>query len=173
MIFQAPAAGIVSLSPSDATFISSRWQTTNFANEQSIYTGNYQSGSICLLHGLLKFDLSSLPSGVFIESAELIMETEYSFGGAGETAIYNIYEDWNESTVTYSNRPDRSYSESTLENVSFTNGQEYSWSITNFVRQWISGAIENNGILVDTSDISGSESGIFDKSSIRLEINYH
>jgi hypothetical protein len=170
-VMKIQSSKTIELSPSISTYISSNDQFSNtpFTNWILFHTGNYYGNVICLNHGLLKFN--NLPSNVIIENAKLEMKNDIHREN-GTTSIYKIYEKWDEN-VTFNTRPDRSYSSLCSNNVDFSKSDTYHWDLTNIVRQWAYGIVNNNGILVDTTFLSGDVSwGRFAKSDIKLIITY-
>jgi hypothetical protein len=173
-IMKIQSSKTIELSPSISTYINSRYPDTSFAEISNpfsfcILTGNYYPYSVCSEHGLLKFD--NLPSNAIIENAKLEM-TNVIHGDPGTTSIYRIYENWNKD-VTFNTQPNRSYPKLCSNNVDFSKSDTYHWDLTNIVQQWVYGSFSNNGILVDTTFLSGDISlGEFSKSSIKLIITY-
>lgn len=101
------------------TYISGDWSNTTGTDESTLNYGsadyvrvskNYWDAD---LKAYLRFDLSGLPSGATITSAQLVMRNRYwgsnnmtgYFYGSPDGSTGDGLTDWSESTITYNNAP--------------------------------------------------------------------
>jgi hypothetical protein len=101
--------------------------------------------------GMLKFDLSSIPSNATITSATLYLSEKDNKAGQ-TTYIYRVTSNWNENTVTW-----RSW---TLLGGDFDNSVSYftfvpdqnncmlTMDITSLVQLWVDGTYPNQGLML-------------------------
>jgi hypothetical protein len=108
---------------------------------------------------LLRFDLSSVPTGVTIQSATLQFYVDVEGKGFN---MYRMLVPWDEATVTYAsigNRhfaPDNTDAESTV-NANWPGNDGYTGLITvtvpaSTIQNWINGTLTNNGWLMIATD---------------------
>ena len=155
--------------PSADSYVSQSSPYNNYGNSAVIKIKEHTSDFI----GYIKFLLSSIPSGATITSAKLninIASTDFTSGGTVdvELAVAN----WNESTLTYTNRPAAGDKQTDFE-ANSTGAKEV--DITTTVQGWYSGAIDNYGLKLDlnissvdkTVNISSKESA--DKPYLLIE----
>ena len=128
----------------------------------------------------LKFDLSSLPAGVEIDSAMLEVN-QIASGGASSVLVwaFPITSTWTEtgaSGITWSNQPDFDTTRAASATLDATNGYK-SWDVTAFARDWYAGA--GHGVLLHGPEPSGPvytrlfDSYDSDGSRPRLTVTYH
>jgi len=98
---------------------------------------------------LLKFDISSVPSGVNVSKAYLNLNV--SMPGAPGTAIILpvISSDWNEYTITWRNQV--SGGAPTIEEPIKTDEGVWQIEITDIVEEWIENGLSNYGIMLYAS----------------------
>ncbi len=91
---------------------------TNFGNETFMIIG----AAAPTWHSYLQFDLSSIPSGVVIESAELSVNVSNVNGVSNTITIHKITSAWGEDTITYNNQPSSSasYGTATVSMIGWT-----------------------------------------------------
>jgi len=139
----------VTLNPIADAFTWSSHPDTNYGGE------NYLTVDDGYKRIYIKFNLSSIPSGSVIISATLKLydycTTSY------EVCVYPASADWSESTITWNNQPDYN---SSLQSCSTTSssatGSWVSWDVTDIVKEWIEGNLENHGFVLKASG-SGSD----------------
>lgn len=125
------------------TWIEQALPSNNYGTDSQLYVGR-PTGSA--RNTLLKFDTSSLPSSVVVISASLELYSEINL--MQPDAATDIWPDaiistWAEDTVTWNTRPvtqamgdlPKAYATGWLR-----------WDVTNIVRGWYSGTIQNYGI---------------------------
>jgi hypothetical protein len=81
-------------------------------------------------NGLIKFDLSSIPTGATINSATLSLFYAYNTGSAGQAGANDCYlreitSPWTESTVNWNNQPTTTTTNQVLLAASSTTSQSY------------------------------------------------
>ena len=128
----------------------------NHGNEGSIQVG-YYSGCYKDFRGLIKFDLSSLPSGVTINKAYLQLYA-YNYSEWSQDAwpgphsktitAYKITQDWGETTVTWNNKPSGDTGVGATAVTSNVNTWT-SWDVSDLVSKWYNGQIPNYGVYID------------------------
>jgi hypothetical protein len=139
-------------------------------------------------HVLLNFDLSSIPAGSIISSAELSLsafDVDTLAGGADVTA-HRLLEPWVEAEVTYQDADSTTawtwpanFDAAPAATVTLfkDNLGWYTWNLTDLVTQWFTGIHPNNGlVLLGTSNLywSAFHSSDFADPALRpkLVINY-
>src|ERR1041385_1817674 len=99
-----PSAGI------DAV-VESHVPTSNFGNSTEFASWTWTFNSVVgSSNSLIKFDLSSIPTGATINSATLSLYYAYNTGSAGQAGANDCYlkeitSPWTESTVNWNNQP--------------------------------------------------------------------
>jgi len=149
-------ATVVSINTTNDTYITEVVPDTPQGTGDVIYVGHFPSTEVN--KGLVKFSLSSIPSGSVINSATLYMY-EYSGGNIGYIqSIYNVTSSWNETNVTWNTQP-------TFTSTPFTYADGLAsagwmnWNVKNTVSSWIRGGISNNGFLLNETSINPSALG--------------
>ena len=156
------SGGLVSmvLHATDDTYINSASATAN--------TGSTQQLRIATdVATLLRFDLSSVPSGAYVDSATLELEVVAVGGASGqEVTAYKVLRNWEEHEATWNiaetgtnwgtagcqnTTTDRSSSSSGTATENNGAGSWLSFDITSLVSDWLT---TNNGLVLKTS---GSE----------------
>jgi hypothetical protein len=146
----------------DATVVSSS-PTSNYATSTSIQVGlddRYRT--------FFKFDLSSIPSGVYVTSANLeLNHVNYLTSMSNiDTQCFLVTGTWDESTITWDNQPNHNTSVSSSI-LSFYTGSFPSkriWDVTNIAREWINTGVNNGLMLKQINDLNTGAS--FDSSEI-------
>jgi len=98
-----------------------------------------------VIDGLVKFDLSSIPSNMTVVSATLRLYANNIPAGNQFTQIYNTTSSWNESTI-WSDLPDYNYYNSAYTNISSVDYQY--WDVRTLAQQQIAQPLTNYGFLV-------------------------
>jgi hypothetical protein len=160
--------------------VSSSTAVVNFGNYPNLFIGNTIDPSIARAY--LQFNLSAIPTGVDIVSADLKLYHNSSTGTTDLTIrIHKVTSSWQENTLTWINQPDYhpTPESSRLVNVDITDW--LSWDITNLLQEWLDGSTPNYGlVLKDTDEALGNtyiqcfSSDYIDETSLRpkLEIIY-
>lgn len=138
----------------DDVYIDSSKPDKNFGDSTVLWVGKQQSGAI--QRSLLKFDLSFIPKGSKIITANLNIYLDYD---ASEMEIpetitpFAIIEDWDVLTVTWNNQPTISNSIRGLATNLSTPGY-YCFMVTDFVERWINHDFANFGIELKSDEIN-------------------
>ena len=148
MVCSDPAL-VTGLLPSDDTYINAIQPDTNFGTDTLFQVWANSGGN---RRGLLRFDLSSIPTDAIITSATLYIYTSDSSTGV-VTSVYRVTSPWSETTATW-NSPwsivggdynnlisYASYSPNTANCMVTLN-------LTSLVSQWVNGTYQNYGMLL-------------------------
>jgi hypothetical protein len=136
------------LLPSDDTYIDGGSPTNNYGSDN---TFEVRPDNGADRRGLLKFDLSSIPSNATITSATLYL---YERGNkTGQTTyIYRVTSNWNESTVTWSNwsLPGGNFDSSTsyFGYLPEQNNCMLTMDLSSLVQAWMNGTYTNYGLML-------------------------
>lgn len=169
-----PPIETIQLFPSaDATVLqgqpSNNWGGLTTMRVGYDYSGCPDSVDGKIARSMLRFDLSSIPTGASVVDAKLHLDfvTSCYFLGHSQrrtVTIYRAASSWSESAVTWNNKPSyaEAYGSASVGVTSSTLGW-YSFDVTNLVRAWMAGTYSNNGVVVRSPETSGSD-------FVRLEI---
>lgn len=138
------------------TFINSASPTTNYGTATSLEVSTGRSS-------LLKFDLSAIPSGAQIISAVLSLYcySGYNYSYSGEIAPLTAA--WDETQATWNVRltgvnwvtaggdVDNTQKITFASTPTNTAALWHDWTVTSIVRNWVNGALANNGLRISTS----------------------
>ncbi|MBI4470939.1 MAG: DNRLRE domain-containing protein [Acidobacteria bacterium] len=149
----------VTFSPWAIAFVSNGFPSINYGGKGYVWAG-YGASELgadpTTTRGLVKFDISSLPSGLTISSAALRATIS---GGHGTSSrnyeARTAVDPWTQSVVTWSNQPTRGSVRDT-KSMSVTSGS-VSWTVTDLVREWYNRTRTNDGFyLTRENDTDGS-----------------
>lgn len=148
--------------------------TTVRGSDTTFYTGKNAGGQDYI--GFVKFDLTSITNAESILKAELRLRVNSTNGTPPTQTLERVSSaDWDESTLTYNNMP------TATDDVAGAYGMEkaktgasagvtLTWDITQLVRHWKAGNVNNYGLKV--SGASGSnEYVIYDSSEAASSAN--
>jgi hypothetical protein len=99
-------------------------------------------------NGLLKFDISDIPSYAIINSATFYIYYVTWFDsnpGGTPLNLYRITSNWNEGTVTWNNQPGHYGSSTDISNVPSSTGSWMSYDVTDDVEDFVDGTYSNYG----------------------------
>ena len=125
------------VTPSADAFVCEVWPNDNYGAVNALIVGygicpGSESGGE--MRSLIKFDLSSIPSGHVIQSASLQLRlSQYEGAGVSTVALRRMRKDWSESTVTWAKADDVDPDRSTI-GVGTKLG-DYTWDATVLVGQ--------------------------------------
>ena len=137
--------------PSDDTTIEANHpDATPGSNEFLAIRNDYGEGgsSGWEWSALIKFDLSSIPPGTTIESAELRLYYHHWWDndpGGRELKLYRIIDDWDESTTNWNNFPGTVSEASSSSIVPYSTNTWVVWDVTEDVQKFINGEFPNYG----------------------------
>ncbi|NOZ72214.1 MAG: DNRLRE domain-containing protein, partial [Chloroflexi bacterium] len=142
----------IALAPQDSTTLTAvadatvkSWQpNSNFGSDATLELSYSKIDVAKEEVSLVKFDLSSLPSGAVIDSATLQLYLDSTAGASPvNIGVYFVTSSWNESTVTWNTFPT---AETLGLSGSVDNSAGYkSWNITSYAQSWLDGTA-NNGV---------------------------
>jgi hypothetical protein len=134
--------------PSDDTYIKADAATTNFGSNP-IFEVRPDNGAD--RRGLLRFDLSSIPSNATITSATLYLYERDNKSGQ-ITYLYRVTSSWNESTVTWQSwlSPGGDFDNS-IAYFAYLPDQKncmLTMEITALVQAWVDATYNNYGLIL-------------------------
>lgn len=141
-------ADMVTLYPTDDSDVVQGYPDTNYGSDIDLTVGYHSSFGWA--NTLIKFDLSSY-SGTTISSAYLRLYVYEALGDFPTDEIYNARNDadWDEATVTWSNKP------GFAEITSITAPSTYDWwviDVTSWVQDMVDGTDPNYGFQIFQDD---------------------
>lgn len=129
--------------------VCSGYPTSTYGSLSYVRVGYYSSFKA--MQGLVRFDLSAIPSGTPISQAKLWLYVYSSYDPQSASrfiTVYRVTSPWTEGNVTWNTRPAWSsmyYGFTSIPHAS------YGWywvDVTNLVREWVNGQYPNYGIWV-------------------------
>jgi hypothetical protein len=138
--------------PSDDTWISMRSPDANYGSGEGMSVRNRYGHPSHPKNWerdvLVRYDLSSIPSGTPIASAVLYLYY-YDYGDSDPTGrdltAYRITSDWSEDYVTWNTRPDLDPEATSYSIVPSPTGKWMHWDVTSDVQDFINGQEVNYG----------------------------
>ena len=106
---------------------------------------------------LLQFDLSAMPPGATINSADLRCYLSIhvpTSGPACNASVYRVLDPWSQSSVNWANQP-RHGEPVTTAPLGPKTGTWYAWDVTTLFAGWYGGTYSNNGTMMIASIESG------------------
>ncbi|PUA36900.1 hypothetical protein C8Z91_23120 [Paenibacillus elgii] len=99
---------------------------------------------------LIQFDLSSIPQNAIVTKATMYLkqfESWYPYNRSYTTMVHRITEPWDEYAVTWNRQPnhDGNY---IYQNVSHSSDMWQNWDITEYAKNWVTGAYPNYGMKI-------------------------
>lgn len=142
----------INLQAIEDSFVDSFRPNVNFGSSPELLVGKLVDG--VLYRALLKFDLTSIPSGVSITSAQLTLHMNFDYSGTGAIAAitpYAVAGSWNGATLTWPNQPAVNNAIAGTA-TSVTRPGLYTWNVLNLVNLWLTGSLANNGLELKTGE---------------------
>ncbi len=164
LVIRQPTPGprtVTLYSVADACVIEG-YPTANLGSTIDMWAGydDYLNPDGKIVRSLVKFNLSSIPTGATINQATLRLYHYESWDYPDRTrtiTTYRISSPWSESSVTWNTKP--SYAEAYgSAAIPWAAGAWYSFDVTNLVRGWVNGTWPNYGIMIRGPEWSGSDS---------------
>ena len=116
------------------TFITSKYPNNNYANDANIKVGN--SGDLGVSRGY--FQLKNFPnaigSGKVITSAKFTAWQNYNGASTVQIGLYPSIVDYNNSTITWSNRA--WYADDPAATATVSSVKSYTWDVTSMIKNW-------------------------------------
>lgn len=108
--------------------------------------------------GIIRFDISSIPSGATISSAEVKLQQIGTLGYQRTINLHAVTAAWNESTITWSNFSGQFNSTASASHVlNYPSSTQGVWNVTSDIQAMVNGSLANNGWLI--KDANESEWG--------------
>lgn len=169
-----PADTTVTLFPMADAYVDEQNPATNF-NTAGAWPVARRETSGLERYPLLKFDLSGIPVGSQVTSAELRLFLDAAEGDPSVSiTVSRITLAWNETTVKWNNRPPDQCCWDSLV-VGQPTGQDRVWDIRTLVNNWVSGGnIINHGLTLN-GPATGFYGRFFEAAGARrprLVVNY-
>jgi hypothetical protein len=151
-VFTTTSEGLLVLEPIADTYVDDDSPDRNNGHYDRIFL-SYKDSSIpsCWdARGLILFDLSGIPAGSMIHSANLsLYYFEYNnINPVGrEITCHRILENWDEMTVTFNTMPDSNSVECANTTVP-ANFTWVDWNVTLEVNAFVNGGVQNHGWMI-------------------------
>ena len=151
--------------------IASQLPNTNDGTIDRLYVGGDANGE---QQSLIRFDLEFIPPNVVIDAAtyEMYMLTT----GPGTVRLHQVNENWEETAVTWNNF-NQNYQQHTEGFFAYDNIGTHAVDLTNIVQNWVSGAEQNYGLLLEQNigslDYGKSSEYTYEPTRPVLNICYH
>jgi hypothetical protein len=156
----ATSTGGTTIYPSADAYVCSGTPWTNYGSYPGLWVGfgtcwgGEESGD---LWSMLRFDLSGLPTGQAVASAQLQLWLNGSTQPQPRgISVYAASQSWSGPSVTWTNRPSLVLPPYRTEMVDATVGY-HTWDVTQLVSEWYSGARANYGFVMTPSVSSLSD----------------
>lgn len=177
-----PTPTPVTLYPVADTWVNDNLRTINYGTQTTLVVGSNECPGQEFPNvgrALLRFDLSAIPSGRVIQSAELSLYVRYlTTWESMMISMHRVTSSWTESGVsgvTWNSQPGHSSAYWT-RNVGAWTGSWASWDATGLVRDWYTGAYNNYGLKLMSTNESVCKQRIFDSREggydAKLEVTY-
>ncbi len=172
------SADVVTLEPIKDAFVCDCMPgvTNPYAGNQYLAQGQVTA---CYHKTFIEWDLSSIPAGATIDSAEFrIYCIQMSGGGSGQMVYYRVIEDWSETTVCYNNMPDYTEDGGIILPTWPSTSSWHSVDVTDFVIGWFSETTDNYGLHCGSQNTSSTKDAIYASSRVsatfrpRLVVTY-
>ncbi len=96
-------------------------------------------------HAFLRFDLSTLPSGVAVNKAALRVYVN-TVNAGGSVDVHQVVDAWSEATLSALNSPALGALAASFDVAASDQDQFVTVDVTNVVRGWLEGSVPNHGI---------------------------
>jgi hypothetical protein len=139
--------GIIIFNPTDDSTIRERYPTTPMGNSKTISIRNY-GGEDWTYQGLIKFDLSSLPTDIDIISASLncyYLKYKDNNPSGNTFNLYRLISDWDENTVTWNTQPSCESQPTSFVIAPSSPGVWLEWDVKSDIEDFINGNEDNFG----------------------------
>jgi len=145
-------------------YTSTALPNSNYGTYALFYVGTFSTSDY--YRAYLQFDLSTIPTDARLTDADLSLY-QYSSVGSGnfQIGLYKVTSDWQENTITNNLQPNSSSETEAICTV-YTGATSWrSWDIDNLVQGWLDGSINNQGMLLKSTNEALSAIGIYFRSS--------
>ncbi|MCS1350126.1 DNRLRE domain-containing protein [Mechercharimyces sp. CAU 1602] len=135
-----PTVELQDISTTYDTFIGNKNKDTNYQPFSYLITGNIDDYGVT--RTFIEFELPKFPDGTIVNRARLSLN-QYKTEEMEQVDLFPVTSSWYSGTLTWNNQP----SVGNRTASSYVSGPgEYSWDMTDIVKNWIKGDVENNGI---------------------------
>jgi uncharacterized repeat protein (TIGR01451 family) len=133
--------------------------TSNFGSATDMWTGYDHCAGGQIGRSLVKFDLSSIPSGAMVNEAKLYLLLVNSCDMGERTHMvtaYRVNSDWSSSSVTWNTQPGiaEAYGSASIPSQTWS---WYSFDVTNLVQGWVNGSFADYGLVIRGPESSGND----------------
>lgn len=125
------------------SYVSSSSPSSNYGNLTYMLSGHF----ISEYYSHLEFNLSNVSTDEILK-ADLFLYQTASFSNPLNATIQRITQDWNETNITYNNRPSNDGVFWNSTTLSTSNGWK-KFTITDLVKNWINGSYVNHGMIIN------------------------
>ncbi|EPY2274808.1 DNRLRE domain-containing protein [Clostridium sporogenes] len=165
--------------PQSDLYVAKLYPNTNFNGDPSLGCGRYYTQDN-IYRTLMYFDISSLPSNIFIDKAILKLYVKINIVNniIKPITIHNLLQSFDKNTVTYSNQPSFEDNPYATLNINAELNQFVEVDITNLLTEWYNSPALNYGMLMKGLETQTSFVGFsstFDNDDTKfpnLEIYY-
>ena len=127
------------------SYVDSSNPNQNNGSISSFFVGRFGEDSI--FEGFVKFDLTSIPDGINIESATLRLYC-YMLSENDQLLVWLPDASWSESAITWNNRPRPDLNAGYSMFDPLGSGQTWEIDVTDLVNRWVNGSKPNYGFLL-------------------------
>jgi len=138
------------LYPTDDTFVWQESSGSNYGDEEFMKIKNFNGWFLDddnQMDGLIKFDVTSIPTGSTIVSAKLYLYYyDYDYNNPDAHSVLELYRmtsNWDEDTVTWNTRP--VYSVLTTSATVPSSFAWIDWDVTSDIQNFVDGTVSNYG----------------------------
>lgn len=151
-------SGMLQFQPDGITGKDTAIYSTQPANNNGSFPAMPISEAGDTQRGLLGFDTSSIPAGVFVDSAELQLEVT-NVTDPGVFAIHQVIAPWEEMEATWTDAATgvtwssagADFDPTIIASATVTGVQKYAFDVTGAVRNWLHDGDPNHGFLLEAS----------------------
>ena len=158
--------------PTDDAYVSSDYPNNNYGSSENL-RARYFADLEAKYPSYLKFDISSLPSGITVTEALLKLYVNYRVTNS-PIYVKSASDDWDESTITWNNRA--SVGTTKLDVVTVNADGWFSWDVTSYVQDEVDAGESYISFYVMVDDLSQDSGCNFDSkegtNDPQLEITY-
>ncbi|MFF2889473.1 DNRLRE domain-containing protein [Paenibacillus sp. NPDC057967] len=134
----------LNLSPVKDAFVRSNVPRLNYGEEQEMMVGRTMNGED--FNSLIQFDIRSIPAGVRLKKARLMLYVEQTAMVGTPIGLYEIEADWSEVGVTWASTP--VYGRRLTELNADVAKEHAEVDVLDIVKEWYNGTAINMGILL-------------------------
>ncbi len=155
-------SGTVDLAAFEDTYIDDNNATTNYGSD-TVMIVDTSGGGLGEGRLLVKFDLSSIPSGATIDDATLILTKTGGDTGGKDVEVHEVTTAWSAGLATWRSpwgTDGGDYDSTVLDSLAISANQTYSWnsgSLRALVQAWVSGSKSNHGFLLGSPNTGGDD----------------